>query len=266
MDIAIGKKNWVNSVTSCVFPLKRCGVKKKKLVCRAVENKFRCCLLIKPYLAKLQVKQAGRNERWSHARHRQREQKDTQSNSPRKKQDNVTTWRNTSNIPDSLMNSYRRVHRTRGSRGESLCTTRSCGSILLLLQLQVLLFAWSEDFPDREERQVFVNWTPRFILWLLQEATDLGYERTVQWWIFTLRALAGHQRETLCCRSVYFELLLTKGRSWVVSGSWLTSRHSIPSRFTYWFPLSSVLLTWTPPLTVCTTEERTNDTFNTEHL
>lgn len=89
--------------------------------------------------------EAGRNERGSHAQHRQREQKDTQSNRTGQRD----------NTPP-LITHHRQVYSTRGARGESIRRTRSscCGIFLLLLQLQVLLLARSEDFPGREKRQV----------------------------------------------------------------------------------------------------------------
>ena len=110
----------------------------------------RYCLLIKPYLAKLQMKQAGRNERWSHAQHRQEEQKDTQSNSsPKTWQRDITPGKHPKQLL-CLVNSYQREYCTRSTWGESFCWSYSCCSILLLLQLQVLLFTRSKDFPDRK--------------------------------------------------------------------------------------------------------------------
>ena len=82
----------------------------------------------------------------------------------------------------------------------------------------------------------------------------------VLWWTFTLRALAARQREILCCTSEYFELLLTQWERSVLletTGA-VTGRLLNPSRSTYWFPVSSALLTWSPPWTVCTTEEKTH--------
>lgn len=38
-----------------------------KNICHADENKFRCRLLIKPYLAKLQMKQAGMSDEAMHS-------------------------------------------------------------------------------------------------------------------------------------------------------------------------------------------------------
>lgn len=43
---------------------------------------------------------------------------------------------------------------TRSTRGKSLSGTCSGCCIFLLLQLEVLLFTWSKDFPDKDKKKV----------------------------------------------------------------------------------------------------------------
>lgn len=124
------------------------AVIKKQHVFHAVQNKFRRRWSIKPYLAKLRMQQAGMSDEAMHSPDR-RNKKDTQSN---RQHDTTNQTSQTAGAFDLTV--IDGVYGTRGSRGESFCRTRSCCSILLLLQLQVLLLTWCEDFPDREERQV----------------------------------------------------------------------------------------------------------------
>lgn len=63
-------------LVKCMIPQK---IGDKNIVCHAVENKFRCCLLIKPYLAKLQTKQAGMSDEAMHSTDRKNKQTHSQT-------------------------------------------------------------------------------------------------------------------------------------------------------------------------------------------
>lgn len=103
---------FVNSATSCVFPPKGCDKKTTCLSCSTEQIQTPVVDKAVPCEA---ANAAGRNERWSHAQPRQKEQKGHTVKQ--------TTWHNKSNIPNSgrvWFNRYRRGVRYQGLAGGKL--------------------------------------------------------------------------------------------------------------------------------------------------